>query len=148
MPIPKDTSFGIGFFLCLFLLCGCHQKEEENQFPLIECGGLAICEAAWEKSNLPEFVGVWKNQDSADSCNQITTTYIFNDTVRTIFEYKQVSSCNTVSLDYLYFKWYLDLDSGEFCESNIYTSPITTNCYSYSINSTDLTIDSKVYTKQ
>ncbi|TGN01981.1 hypothetical protein [Leptospira dzoumogneensis] len=126
--------------IIFFNFSACDHKPEENLTPLIECGGLAICAADWQKSGLPEFVGTWKNENSADSCNQTKITYIFDDTVITEYDYKQTSSCNVISSNKHYFEWNIDSASGDYCETDIAALPKVTNCYPYSINSTDLTI--------
>lgn len=140
-------------FICLILLFSiynCDHKEEENLLlspPWMECGAFSICIAKTPKSDHPEFIGIWKNQDFTDSCTQTTITYNFNDTVVSLWTFDQMKdACATHSNYNLQLEW--KIDSGQYCEKVWMSDVSPWNCYSYSINSTDLIIDSKTYTKQ
>lgn len=138
-------------FASLFFVCGGGKDQSQEALSIscaIEPACCGLCSgASIAKSTHPEFIGIWKNEDFTDACTQTTITYNFNDTVVSLWTFDQIKdACATHSNYNLQLEW--KIESGQYCEKVWMSDVSPWNCYSYSINATDLTIDSKVYTKQ
>ncbi len=150
--IAETISAGI----CLLLLislgqCVPDNDEDDAILPArcaIEPTCCGLCFGSAPPTSLhPEFIGTWEFNDTISACEQTTITYIFDETVVTNWQLEETKdSCATNNEQNLQLEW--KIESGEYCEKAWLNPEAPWNCYSYSIDATDLVIDGKTYTKQ